>query len=189
MPITEHSASQPVIQARNEEMRETTPAALVTAGIDPRATLEEKVKADGMTSVRYRTKPGTTLTKEEIATIAVDTKSTNSAMTVAAAVIVAAADAIPTIYSGKDSCPLAKSLVIARGWGNSEYQRLVLLWNHESQWNLYAESASSDVYGIPQLLPDSKMASAGADWYTDPIIQISWGIGYIKGRCGTPCSV
>ena len=41
---------------------------------------------------------------------------------------------------------------------------------------------------IPQALPGSKMASAGADWRTNPITQINWGIGYIKGRYGTPCS-
>ena len=43
-------------------------------------------------------------------------------------------------------------------------------------------------YGIPQALPGSKMASSGADWRTNPVTQINWGIGYIKGRYGTPCS-
>ena len=31
------------------------------------------------------------------------------------------------------------------------------------------------------------MASAGADWETDPTTQIKWGLGYIQGRYGTPC--
>ena len=33
----------------------------------------------------------------------------------------------------------------------------------------------------------SKMASAGADWATNPATQITWGLGYIAGRYGTPC--
>ena len=173
---------------RSEGTKEATPAALVAAGIDPKATLEEKVEADGTTSVRYRAKLGTISTKEEIAAIAADTKNTDSATAAAAAAAAAAAGAVPTTYSGEDPRSLAKPLVAAQGWGDSEYQCLVLLWNRESQWNPYAENASSGAYGIPQSLPGSKMASAGADWRTNPITQINWGIGYIKGRYGTPCS-
>ena len=50
-----------------------------------------------------------------------------------------------------------------------------------------AYNASSGAYGIPQSLPGSKMASAGADWETNPATQITWGLGYIGGRYGTPC--
>ena len=42
-------------------------------------------------------------------------------------------------------------------------------------------------YGIPQALPGSKMASAGADWATNPVTQIRWGLGYIQDRYGSPC--
>ena len=45
----------------------------------------------------------------------------------------------------------------------------------------------SGAYGIPQALPGSKMATAGDDWQTNPATQISWGLGYITGRYGTPC--
>jgi hypothetical protein len=31
------------------------------------------------------------------------------------------------------------------------------------------------------------MATAGADWQSNPATQISWGLGYITGRYGTPC--
>jgi hypothetical protein len=60
------------------------------------------------------------------------------------------------------------------------------LWNRESGWRYDAENASG-AYGIPQALPGSKMASAGADWATNPATQIKWGLGYIKGIYGTPC--
>jgi len=61
------------------------------------------------------------------------------------------------------------------------------IWNRESGWVYDAENASG-AYGIPQALPGSKMASAGADWQTDPATQIRWGLGYIKDVYGNPCS-
>ena len=61
------------------------------------------------------------------------------------------------------------------------------IWNRESGWRYDAENASG-AYGIPQALPGSKMASAGADWQTNPTTQIEWGLGYIKTTYGNPCS-
>ena len=82
---------------------------------------------------------------------------------------------------------IAHDMVLARGWGEGEYSCLVSLWNRESGWNAFAMNRSSGAYGIPQALPGSKMASAGADWATNPATQITWGLGYISGRYGTPC--
>lgn len=64
---------------------------------------------------------------------------------------------------------------------------LVDIWNRESGWSYDAENPSG-AYGIPQALPGSKMASAGADWQTNPATQIRWGLGYIKQIYGNPCS-
>ena len=82
---------------------------------------------------------------------------------------------------------IALQMVTARGWGADEFNCLVALWNRESDWNVYAHNASSGAYGIPQALPGDKMASAGADWATNAATQITWGLGYIEGRYGTPC--
>ena len=60
------------------------------------------------------------------------------------------------------------------------------IWNRESGWRYDAENASG-AFGIPQALPGSKMASAGADWQTNPATQIKWGLGYIKAIYGDPC--
>ena len=60
------------------------------------------------------------------------------------------------------------------------------MWDRESGWRYDAENASG-AYGIPQALPGSKMASAGADWQTNPATQIKWGLGYIKSIYGDPC--
>jgi hypothetical protein len=78
-------------------------------------------------------------------------------------------------------------MVIARGWSESDFTCLVQLWNKESGWRSNAANPSSGAYGIPQALPGSKMASAGADWATNPATQITWGLGYIAGRYSTPC--
>ena len=81
---------------------------------------------------------------------------------------------------------IARDMLLQRGWGDDQFGCLVELWNHESGWNVYASNPSG-AYGIPQALPGSKMASAGPDWESNPATQISWGLGYITGRYGTPC--
>jgi hypothetical protein len=60
------------------------------------------------------------------------------------------------------------------------------MWNQESGWRWDATNPSSGAYGIPQSLPASKMASAGADWKTNPATQIKWGLGYIHATYGNP---
>ena len=82
---------------------------------------------------------------------------------------------------------IAYGMVQARGWGDSEFACLVALWNKESGWRVNAYNRSSGAYGIPQSLPGSKMAAAGADWRTNAATQIEWGLSYIAGRYGSPC--
>ncbi|MCT9820680.1 lytic transglycosylase domain-containing protein [Microbacterium sp. W1N] len=73
------------------------------------------------------------------------------------------------------------------GWGSDQFSCLDRLWQKESGWNPAAHNKGSGAYGIPQALPGSKMATAGSDWETNPATQITWGLGYIAGRYGTPC--
>ena len=75
----------------------------------------------------------------------------------------------------------------AYGWGADQLACLIPLWQKESGWNSTAANPSSGAYGIPQSLPGNKMASAGADWQTNPATQIKWGLGYIAERYKTPC--
>ncbi|MFB9309825.1 rubrerythrin [Agromyces hippuratus] len=81
----------------------------------------------------------------------------------------------------------AAGAVARYGWGSGEYQCLLDLWTRESSWRADAYNASSGAYGIPQSLPGSKMASAGADWRTNAATQIEWGLSYIADRYGAPC--
>ncbi len=81
----------------------------------------------------------------------------------------------------------AYTQVTKQGWQRDQYSCLVKLWNRESNWRYNASNRSSGAYGIPQALPGIKMATAGADWMTNPETQIIWGLGYIEGRYGSPC--
>lgn len=89
--------------------------------------------------------------------------------------------------SPADAQATARSMLGGYGWGDDQFSCLVSLWHKESGWRYNAYNASSGATGIPQALPGSKMASAGADWQTNPATQIRWGLGYIQGRYGSPC--
>ena len=71
--------------------------------------------------------------------------------------------------------------------GATQFQCLSNIVTRESGWNLTATNASSGAYGYFQALPGSKMASAGADWRTNPATQIKWGVSYMDSRYGSPC--
>ena len=81
---------------------------------------------------------------------------------------------------------IAYSLLPSFGFSTDQFGCLDNIWSRESGWRYNAANASG-AYGITQALPGSKMASAGPDWQTNPTTQIKWGLGYIKGRYGTPC--
>ena len=86
-----------------------------------------------------------------------------------------------------DPRDIARALMPQFGFSSDQFGCLDSLWMRESGWNPSAQNASSGAYGIPQSLPGSKMASAGADWATNPATQIKWGLGYIQDRYGSPC--
>ena len=89
-------------------------------------------------------------------------------------------------YSGNRATGCA--LMLKAGFKISQFPCLDKLWKKESGWNHRAANPSSGAYGIPQSLPGSKMASEGSDWKSNPATQIKWGLGYIEGRYGSPCS-
>jgi hypothetical protein len=93
----------------------------------------------------------------------------------------------PAALSGSPQ-QVAMSMLAQFGWSSSQFSCLDSLWERESGWNPYAANTSSGAYGIPQALPGSKMASAGADWATNAATQIRWGLGYIKATYGSPCA-
>lgn len=71
------------------------------------------------------------------------------------------------------------------GIPESDFGAANFIISRESGWRYNATNASSGAYGLPQALPGSKMASAGADWQTNPITQLKWFYSYCKGRYGS----
>jgi hypothetical protein len=87
----------------------------------------------------------------------------------------------------QDPRTIAAAMLSEFGFSSSEMSCLDSLWTGESGWNVHADNPSSSAYGIPQALPGSKMATAGADWEDNAATQIRWGLGYIKNSYGSPC--
>ncbi len=83
---------------------------------------------------------------------------------------------------------IAALMLADYGWSSDQFSCLDQLYISESDWNPSATNPTSGAYGIPQSLPAEKMASAGADWRTNPATQIEWGLDYIAGSYGSPCS-
>jgi hypothetical protein len=88
----------------------------------------------------------------------------------------------PAPHSVAGAVALGQRMASAMGWTGNEWNALYQLWQHESGWNPQADNPNSTAYGIPQALPGSKMATAGADWRTNAGTQIKWGLNYIKNR-------
>jgi hypothetical protein len=83
---------------------------------------------------------------------------------------------------------VAMNLLPDHGWGQSQFGCLEKLWNKESRWQVDADNPTSSAYGIPQALPGIRMAAYGADWRTNPVTQIRWGLDYIEDAYGSPCN-
>jgi hypothetical protein len=97
------------------------------------------------------------------------------------------ADSKPSAQPTGTPQQIALALLPRYGWPASQFGCLDALWTRESGWNPYATNPSSGAFGIAQALPASKMATAGADWQTNPATQIRWGLSYIQATYGSPC--
>lgn len=101
----------------------------------------------------------------------------------------AAAEALAQANTPAGAKAFAQELAASQyGWGADQFSCLVNLWGKESGWDYRAMNPSSGATGIPQSLPGSKMATAGADWQTSAATQIRWGLDYISRGYGAPCS-
>ena len=88
-------------------------------------------------------------------------------------------------YSGNQATGCA--LLLEAGFGLGQMSCLSKLWMKESGWKTTAQNKGSGAYGIPQALPPTKLAKYGADWKTNAVPQIKWGLDYIKAKYKEPC--
>ncbi|MEU4299010.1 transglycosylase SLT domain-containing protein [Kitasatospora aureofaciens] len=101
----------------------------------------------------------------------------------AAGVTALGAAVVPAVASAADASPQAVAARIVPANQLASFSQIV---SHESGWNVTATNPSSGSYGLGQALPASKMASAGADWKTNPATQIKWALDYMNTRYGSP---
>lgn len=91
-------------------------------------------------------------------------------------------------FAAQSSYSISEVQAIARQMvPGDQFQCFSNIVDHESSWNYRAQNPSSGAYGLVQALPGTKMASAGADWQTNPATQIKWGLNYMNDRYGSPC--
>jgi hypothetical protein len=93
----------------------------------------------------------------------------------------------PVAHAGAPTVTDAKAYALSV-LGSVQYACLDQIAIHESHWNPYDLNSSSGAYGIPQAVPGSKMAWAGADWHDNPVTQVKWMVHYVDGRYGSACS-
>jgi uncharacterized protein YabE (DUF348 family) len=99
------------------------------------------------------------------------------------AIVQAAVPEIDAIGATIDINGDKTSIMAAAGIASSDYAYANFIVSHESGWRPQAANASG-AYGLCQALPGGKMASAGADWATNPITQLKWCSGYAHSRFG-----
>jgi len=162
-------------------------ATAVAAKVDRAAALERASRSDLSRADRF-TEFQRIAEEKRQAKLAAEAAKKKAAAEKAAAAKKAAA--VKKSSSSTSSTPaggtraLGKKMMLAAGFGESQWPCLEKLWTKESGWSATAHNSSSGAHGIPQALPGSKM---GPGWQSDPVVQISWGLKYIKGRYGSPC--
>lgn len=120
--------------------------------------------------------------------------SANLVLRSLAGAAVAAATAAGTLLTATpaqaawDASPARARSIAKKMIGDSDqYRCFARIVDRESDWRVTATNAYSGAYGLVQAMPGWKMASAGADWKTNPATQIKWGLRYMNNRYGSPC--
>lgn len=94
----------------------------------------------------------------------------------------------PVITAPKAPAPVAAPSGTHADWmaqagiPESDWGYATDIFNKESGFNHLAVNRSSGATGICQSLPGSKMASAGADYLTNPVTQLRWCHSYAISR-------
>lgn len=71
-------------------------------------------------------------------------------------------------------------------WGKTQFACLTELWTKESNWRSNAVSKTND-HGIPQRNMPDHTKQEKLEFLADYEKQITWGLGYIQSRYGSPC--
>jgi len=78
------------------------------------------------------------------------------------------------------------SIMRDAGIAEADFEAVDYIVSHEGSWSGVQRynTGGSGAYGLCQALPASKMASAGADYMTNPVTQLRWCASYAAQRYG-----
>jgi uncharacterized protein YabE (DUF348 family) len=144
-------------------------------------TIEDPSLSFGTTAIRQKGSPG-----KRLVTYQLDLKNGKEISRKVIQTVVAQEPVIQIVARGKTVyIPADKEAVMrAAGISPSDYPYVNYIVSRESGWNAAARNPSG-AFGLCQALPGSKMASAGADWASNPVTQLRWCSGYASGRYGS----
>ncbi len=87
--------------------------------------------------------------------------------------------------TSEDPRTIARAMLPEFGFSESEFGCLDALYVSESDWDMNADNPTSSAYGIPQALTGGTH-DLPADYMTNPVSQIRWGLGYIEDSLRQP---
>ncbi len=144
-------------------------------------TIEDPSLSFGSVAVRQKGTPG-----KKLVTYQVDTQNGKEVGRKEIQSIVAVEPVKQIVARGRAVfIPADKeATMLAAGISRSDFPYVNYIVSRESGWNAAARNPSG-AFGLCQALPGSKMATAGADWGTNPVTQLKWCSGYASGRYGS----
>lgn len=81
---------------------------------------------------------------------------------------------------------IGRALLPKFGFSADQFSCLDQLYISESNWRVDADNPTSSAYGIPQAL--TQLHDLPPGYMTSAVVQIRWGLDYIRENYGTPCS-
>ena len=143
-------------------------------------TVEDASLSFGATAIRQKGSPG-----KRVVTYQLELKNDKE---IGRKVIqsVVALEPVKQIVARGKAFDLSKdraAVMAAAGIKQSDYPYVDYIVTRESGWRVQATNGST--WGLCQALPGSKMATAGADWQTNPVTQLKWCNGYAIQRFGS----
>lgn len=157
----------------------------------PTQNIADNNLAYGTTAVRQQGSPGQQIVTYQVEIVNNVEKTRTVTQKVVTKAPVTQINVVGSSLSG------IKGDMARAGISPDEYAAADYIISHESGWcptkaqgqyggcPAYTGSVpSSGGYGLCQSTPPSKMASAGADWATNPVTQLKWCTGYAKSRYG-----
>ena len=143
----------------------------------PVETINDATLAYGTKAVRQQGSPG-----QQTVTYEVELK--NNVVTSRKAIQkIVNKEAVKQIEVMGTSLSGIKGDMARAGISPSDFAAADYIISGESGWRPNAGGPGRP-YGLCQAFPGTKMASAGADWQTNPVTQLRWCAGYAKSRYG-----